>query len=50
MNDKLIKEIIEYVEDAELIIEQEYGANRSLDEIKAEGDMPDLYKKLLDLV
>jgi len=46
LNKNVIKEIIEYVEEAEVTMDAEMGEVRSLDELIKDGRMPSFYLKL----
>lgn len=43
----VLNEIIEYIEDAEVKIEGEWGTSRSLEELIRDNEMPDLYNHLI---
>jgi len=50
MNDDLIKRTIEYIERAAYDIESEWGGCRNLKELIDDGDMPDIYYELKELI
>lgn len=50
MNDDLIKRTIKYIEHAAYEIENEWGEFRSLKELIDDGDMPDVYYELKELI
>jgi len=45
----VLDEIIKYIEDTDQQIEGEWGACRSLQEVKDANDMPDIYYTLIAL-
>ena len=47
MEKELLKEIKEYIEEAEVLVECEWGFCRGLEELKKAKEMPDLYYKIL---
>ena len=50
MDEELIKEVLQYIEDMEETIDGERGSCRTAGELIASDSMPDLYKKLKNLV
>lgn len=46
MNKELIKEIIDYVEFQEKLVENEVGRGRNFDELVKDGYVPEFYFKL----
>jgi hypothetical protein len=46
---QLLDEMINYIEETDQQIEWERGSGRSLDEVKAAKDMPDIYYKLISI-
>ena len=47
---ELLLEIKEYIEVCEAQIENEWGCSRTLDELIAERNMPDVYWKVLEAI
>lgn len=45
----VLDEMIEYIEETDQQIEWEWGSCRSLQEVKDDNDMPDIYYKLIAL-
>jgi hypothetical protein len=45
----LLDDLISYIEDVELTLEHEFNSCRSLSQLIADDDMPDIYNKLLEL-
>jgi hypothetical protein len=43
----LLKEMKDYIEDAQEIIDSEWGSYRSAEKIFEDGDMPEIYSKVL---
>lgn len=43
----LLEEMKDYIEDAQKIIDSEWGSCRSIEEILKDGDMPEIHSKVL---
>ena len=48
--DDLIEDILEYINSTTEQFDGEWGDARSLEEIKADGDMPEIYYKIKVLI
>lgn len=48
-NNGVLDEMIEYIEETDQQIEWEWGSCRSLQEVKDDNDMPNIYYKLIAL-
>jgi len=49
MDKELLKEIKEYIESAEVVMQEEWGGE-SLEELIENKEMPDLYYKICNLI
>ena len=49
ISEKLLSEMIEYIEITEETIEDEWGTGKRLEKIIADNQMPDLYNELISL-
>ena len=45
----LLEKVIEYIEEAEVVSDGEWGSNRNLKQLVEDGVMPDIYGRLLEI-
>lgn len=49
ISETLVKDLLAYIEDRETTIDNEWGSCRSAKQIISDGDMPAIYKRVLNL-